>query len=99
MVKIFQLVEDLNPSGSFQKALLVTAGSVPPSMRSRVKGCAPVVTESRRPAPSLTTNHLPSGLQAKLLFGQLAELNKRPWPLEAHRCTSCRHVELFDRSE
>ncbi len=33
---------------------------------------------------------------AKLLFGQLAEMDERPWALSAHRCSSCHLVELYD---
>ena len=36
---------------------------------------------------------------AKLVFGQWAEMNERPWPVEVHRCTNCRCVEMFDRSQ
>jgi len=46
---------------------------------------------------SLVTGSHSAG--AKLLFGQLAELDERPWPLDAYRCANCGHIELFDRSE
>jgi hypothetical protein len=46
---------------------------------------------------SLVTGSHSAG--AKFLFGQLAELDEEPWPLDAYRCSNCRHIELFDRSE
>jgi len=32
---------------------------------------------------------------AKLLFGQFAEMNEKPWPVDVYACSECLHVELF----
>ena len=36
---------------------------------------------------------------AKLIFGQLAELDERPWALSASRCDTCHMVELHDTAQ
>jgi hypothetical protein len=54
-------------------------------------------------APASWVGHIPvviggSSGAAKLLFGQLAELNERSWVIDAYRCSRCGHLEMFDRS-
>ena len=54
-------------------------------------------------APASWVGHIPvviggSSSAAKLLFGQLAEMNERNWLIDASRCSRCGHLELFERT-